>query len=333
MCQDCEALPVALHPDSHALLKIRSNDTVIPSVLRDTYRRPSSPTNAIFDAPDSPVNPVPERSLESGFIHNPTSGTSPLEEPESRFSPISTPRSVSSLVLEETVPSNESVSHMTIRPVDVDTDVQPLIKGSQRPTLVIGETTVFDISSLEETSDAKPTNIDKFVELSTSSPMSTLTQTVATQLQHLLNNAAPKDDIPAPDSTETLALVSEAPLRATFISDVTVADGSIFPPGAEFIKCWKMTNSGERDWPETTQLVFTAGEGFGAANQSVSVGLVKSGETVDLWTKELKASFSASEISMVCLTTTLLGTRDGRSLHQLLEARERLPNFRERCLD
>ncbi|KIY73564.1 hypothetical protein CYLTODRAFT_416943 [Cylindrobasidium torrendii FP15055 ss-10] len=84
---------------------------------------------------------------------------------------------------------------------------------------------------------------------------------------------------------------SVLPYAADFVEDVTVADGQVFPPGAEFVKSWRMKNSG-RDWDESTRLVFVAGESFNPAGvnvTSVDVGSVKSGEEIDLYTGELKA--------------------------------------------
>lgn len=84
------------------------------------------------------------------------------------------------------------------------------------------------------------------------------------------------------------------PLEADFIVDVTVPDGQVFPPGAEFMKCWRMVNSGTRDWPESTELVFVAGDML-LRNESVSevkIGAVKAGSKVDLWTGELKVKSS-----------------------------------------
>ncbi|KAK7007044.1 hypothetical protein R3P38DRAFT_3034986 [Favolaschia claudopus] len=81
-------------------------------------------------------------------------------------------------------------------------------------------------------------------------------------------------------------------LRATFVNDVTLPDGQIFPPGAEFMKCWKMANSGSVEWPVNTELVHVAGERLARefnGPASVLVGTVQVGEEVDLWTGELKA--------------------------------------------
>jgi len=99
---------------------------------------------------------------------------------------------------------------------------------------------------------------------------------------------------PSPALPES-ASESRVPLSAAFLEDVTVADGQIFPPGAEFVKCWRLLNDSGRDWPESTELVFLAGDSLAAnstaAKQSltVEVGKVTAGKEVDVWTGELKA--------------------------------------------
>lgn len=80
-------------------------------------------------------------------------------------------------------------------------------------------------------------------------------------------------------------------LSCAFVSDTTVADGQIFPPGAEFVKSWRMLNDGEKPWPETTEIHFVAGESFSPEADSsmvVKVGRVDPGEALDVWTGDLK---------------------------------------------
>ena len=96
--------------------------------------------------------------------------------------------------------------------------------------------------------------------------------------------------IPSSPALRTAQLVT-TPLMASFISDTTVPDGQIFPPGAEFVKSWRMLNDGSSDWPETTELHYTAGEKFSLDHRSfekVKVGKVAAGVEVDVWTGELK---------------------------------------------
>ena len=94
--------------------------------------------------------------------------------------------------------------------------------------------------------------------------------------------------------------VTRSALSATFVEDVTVHDGQVLPPGAEFVKIWKVFNDSGREWPANTELVWVAGESF-ANNKSGSdkkqdkedlvaaVGTVPAGEEVDVWSCELKA--------------------------------------------
>lgn len=91
------------------------------------------------------------------------------------------------------------------------------------------------------------------------------------------------------ESSATVA-AEEEESKADFITDVTVPDGQVFPPGAEFIKCWRMVNSGTRDWSESTELVFLAGEALAkdATISAIKVGVVEAGDEVELWTGEMK---------------------------------------------
>ncbi|KAH7923239.1 hypothetical protein BV22DRAFT_1036572 [Leucogyrophana mollusca] len=81
-------------------------------------------------------------------------------------------------------------------------------------------------------------------------------------------------------------------LSSAFVADTTVPDGQIFPPGAEFVKSWRMLNDGADAWPETTELHFVAGESFAPGlntDLKANVGRVDPGEELDVWTGELKA--------------------------------------------
>lgn len=76
---------------------------------------------------------------------------------------------------------------------------------------------------------------------------------------------------PTPETTETPTLTpgpSETPTPAgsptpiicdqmQFISDVTVPDGSTMTPGQEFVKTWKVKNTGPCTWTTNYNLVFS----------------------------------------------------------------------------
>lgn len=80
--------------------------------------------------------------------------------------------------------------------------------------------------------------------------------------------------------------------QSTFVSNVNVEDGQIFPAGAEFIKCWRLQNSGDVAWPETTRLNFIAGDrmaAFNGAPLSYHVGRIEPGATTDVVAADMKA--------------------------------------------
>lgn len=89
----------------------------------------------------------------------------------------------------------------------------------------------------------------------------------------------------------TLPPSPAAPLQASHVMDINIPDGQIFPPGAEFVKSWKMRNDGRGSWPESTELVFVAGDRLGPydAVTKVKVGSVPAGEEVEIFGGEMKA--------------------------------------------
>ena len=69
---------------------------------------------------------------------------------------------------------------------------------------------------------------------------------------------------------------------ASFVADVTIADGSYVAPGSTFTKTWRIRNNGTTTWTTNYKLVFVSGTQM--ANQS-SVNLpynVMPGQTVDI---------------------------------------------------
>ncbi len=71
---------------------------------------------------------------------------------------------------------------------------------------------------------------------------------------------------------------------AQFVADVTIPDNSPFDKNKEFTKTWRVRNSGTCDWPAGTLAAFASGEKMSAPD-TVQVGGVKAGETVDVSVK------------------------------------------------
>ncbi|KIK70603.1 hypothetical protein GYMLUDRAFT_253953 [Collybiopsis luxurians FD-317 M1] len=98
LCQDCEALPIAVHPVTHPMLKMKNISTIIPAVHRSNTTASSSidigftadtlAANARGRSPSrqpSPTSPrarSPFGSYESGYMRNPAFRVKGLSSPE-----------------------------------------------------------------------------------------------------------------------------------------------------------------------------------------------------------------------------------------------------------
>ncbi len=67
---------------------------------------------------------------------------------------------------------------------------------------------------------------------------------------------------------------------STFVSDVTIPDGTVMSPGQSFTKTWRIRNSGSTSW-SGYKLAFASGAQMGAP-PSVSVPMTPPGATVDI---------------------------------------------------
>ena len=71
--------------------------------------------------------------------------------------------------------------------------------------------------------------------------------------------------------------------RADFVADVTVPDGTVFDPGEQFVKTWRLKNTGACTWNPNYSVVFDDGDSLGApASAPITSGEVESGQEVDV---------------------------------------------------
>ena len=109
-------------------------------------------------------------------------------------------------------------------------------------------------------------------------------------LSQLLDSASAASLSSSATKNDNKDVDEDAPLRASFVADNNISDGQIFPPGAEFVKSWRMRNDGPGSWPADTELVFVAGDRLMTdTSERFKVGAVPPGEEVDVWTGEMKA--------------------------------------------
>jgi hypothetical protein len=69
---------------------------------------------------------------------------------------------------------------------------------------------------------------------------------------------------------------------AAFVTDVTIPDNTELAPGTDFVKTWRLRNSGTCDWGTNFQFVFVGGGDQMGAPAAVSVSPTAAGATVDV---------------------------------------------------
>jgi hypothetical protein len=101
----------------------------------------------------------------------------------------------------------------------------------------------------------------------------TRTPTAVSQADVSAVPPTPSDTPDVPGSTDTAGpTATDAPdvsgpgdctLNAKFVTDVTIPDGTEFSPGADFVKVWRLRNTGTCAWEAGTRLVFGSGNQMG----------------------------------------------------------------------
>jgi hypothetical protein len=69
---------------------------------------------------------------------------------------------------------------------------------------------------------------------------------------------------------------------AQFVTDVTVPDGSIYPPGATFTKTWRLKNIGTCTWTPSYSMVYVSGTQMGSTTSVSMPNNVAPGQSVDI---------------------------------------------------
>jgi len=133
-------------------------------------------------------------------------------------------------------------------------------------------------------------------EMTPTSPFSFLTQTVEVGLLTPAFTETPDTGQPTatlpPGITPSPTVCS---YNASFVTDVTIPDGSQIVAGTQFDKTWRMRNNGCLPWPAGTQLVFFSGEAMSGPLASLVPGTpVNIDSTVDI-TVSLRAPTAPGE--------------------------------------
>jgi hypothetical protein len=82
--------------------------------------------------------------------------------------------------------------------------------------------------------------------------------------------------------------------KAQFVADVTVPDGTRFPPNAAFTKTWRLKNVGSCTWTTAYALVFSSGNRMSGPTSQALTTTVAPGQTFDLSVRLIAPSSAGS---------------------------------------
>jgi hypothetical protein len=69
--------------------------------------------------------------------------------------------------------------------------------------------------------------------------------------------------------------------NAAYVSDVSIADGTVLAPGEEFVKTWKFQNTGSCDWSEDFWITFSSGKEMEGDDTEIDEA-VEAGDKVEI---------------------------------------------------
>ncbi|TDL28067.1 hypothetical protein BD410DRAFT_835311 [Rickenella mellea] len=259
LCENCEALPIAVHPNNHPMLKMRNPNTVVPTVYRvggtnliDLDLHKPMPKQAPSTSEASVAAVVPTAETAEAAVQLPQPET--VEAAVDAAVPNVTPAEIEDR--EATIPSTHDHIQEMINQLK-HIDISPFLPTSAD---------FFDTVTPKEVNNS---NMEE-------KPMMQILQPSALFGKFPVT---PKSNPSVPE------------LRALFISDEFIEDGQLFPAGAEFIKSWQMKNDGEVPWPETTEVMFVTGDrmpAFDGAPSRYPVGRVETGQVVSIFAGDMK---------------------------------------------
>lgn len=131
---------------------------------------------------------------------------------------------------------------------------------------------------------AQLTQASTVVPSETSVPATDTAEPTATHTGAPTATSVPPTNTPTPTDTPT-PTPSPTPIPcnwARFVEDVTITDGSVFVPSANFTKTWSIKNAGTCTWTTAYELIFVDGSRMDAPRAVDFPDRVRPGETVDL---------------------------------------------------
>jgi hypothetical protein len=268
-CETCEARDA--HDPTHVFLKIRrpgifSHVTV--EAYRDDVPFHAAPASCFDFAVPSACCQQEHECSQAAMGESVLSSASAAEEPKS-----TTP--MPDLNASDNKSDTSSVDGDVVV-VDIPEPELPITAPVAAP--VVADNLTAPSTATTSADAAQPTSVAP-AENVAEAPAPTSADSMATTVD--VAAAADSDEVPdlVADATPQVALTQTAKYYASFVMDVTLEDKSVVPAGEVIVKKWQVKNSGDKAWPEDTQIVFTSGSMRGTQD-AFNVYPAAPGETV-----------------------------------------------------
>ncbi|THH02356.1 hypothetical protein EW026_g520 [Hermanssonia centrifuga] len=234
-------------------VSVPPSESFSPPGLRTVAPLPMSPPPRLIDLDDPATKPVPEWLVEPATSE---AQSATLAESSTSMPPLRTPSLEPELATEEwrtLVPEIGTLLKLLFKPPTPEVP-------SRSTTYMPGGMLAEDPTDLIESPPSEH-EYRSAVEspLAAEALLSRPSAQIPEMVERPRTNGRSLTDFLG-FSTLSRRSPADSPLVVTYLSHNNIADGQFFPPGAEFVKSWRMRNDGSEPWPETTQLVFIAGD-------------------------------------------------------------------------
>jgi len=148
--------------------------------------------------------------------------------------------------------------------------------------------------------------------------------------EYLVSTAATRTAMPQVDTAETTVpsrATGESPTdctyRAQFVQDVSIPDRTVLNPGQEFVKTWRMKNTGTCDWGAGVVIRYSDGAVL-SDHDEVVVPAAAASEVVDV-SVPMRAPDQPGTYRSYWRLATPAGRSFGPAVYVLIVVEERLP--------
>ncbi|GAA5975882.1 hypothetical protein JCM10908_005314 [Rhodotorula pacifica] len=239
LCGDCEALPIAVHPRDHPLLKIREpldpwTDRSKVAVARDRASALIARSNGASGSSEKfPPGTQISDILKHIGLYSPEGSSQPAA--------VSNVQVIDGPGQDKTITADVVLQQLVEAPVGKEAETaKEFLQAS--------------VAAAEGTYDAEPST-DEITLAAEEVPAAPSTSEVEVDSPPV---AEPEAEVHSPPAMPAATPATHSTPRATFVSDITLLDGISVPAGAEFQKVWAV-RAGPSGWPAGCRLVHVGG--------------------------------------------------------------------------